>query len=82
MMVPLKAGDVTAFRKLFKFLIKCQTIKVDGYYNPLDTSEIICSVLSKLPVHLQDRWSRRVDFSFEEIFKRTSADRPNKHCFF
>ena len=58
MMVPLKAGDVTAFRKLFKFLIKCQTIKVDGYYNPLDTSEIICSVLSKLPVHLQDRWNR------------------------
>ena len=57
-MVPLKSGDATAFRKLFNFLIKCQTIEVDGHYNPLDTTEIICTVLSKLPLHLQDRWSR------------------------
>ena len=56
--VPLKAGDATAFKKLFNFLIKCQTIEVDGHYNPLDTPEIICTVLSKLPVHLQDRWNR------------------------
>ena len=50
-MVPLKSGDATAFRKLFNFLIKCQTIEVDGHYNPLDTTEIICTVLSKLPLH-------------------------------
>ena len=56
-MVPLKAGDATAFRKLFNFLIKCQTIEVDGHYNPLDTPEIICMVLSKLPLHLQERWN-------------------------
>ena len=56
-MVPLKAGDATAFKKLFNFLIKCQTIEVDGHYNPLDTPEIICMVLSKLPLHLQDRWN-------------------------
>ena len=57
-MVPLKAGDATAFKILFNFLIKCQTIEADGHYNPLDTPEIICMVLSKLPVHLQDRWNR------------------------
>ena len=28
-MVPLKAGDGTAFRKLFNFVIKCQIIEVD-----------------------------------------------------
>ena len=55
-MVPLKARDATAFRKLFNFLIKCQTIEDDSHYNPLDTPEIICTVLSKLPLHLQDRW--------------------------
>ena len=56
-MVPLRAGDATAFKKLFNFLIKCETIEVDGHYNPLDTTEIICMVLSKLPLHLQDRWN-------------------------
>ena len=57
-MVLLKAGDGTAFRKLFNFLSKCQTIEADGHYNLLDTPEIICTVLSKLPLHLQDRWNR------------------------
>ena len=45
-MVPLKAGDATAFRKLFNFLIKCQSIEVDGHYNSLDIPEIICTLLS------------------------------------
>ena len=51
-MVPLKAGDATALMKLFNFLNKCLTIEVDGHYNPLDTPEIICMVLSKLLLHL------------------------------
>ena len=55
-MVPLKSRDAMAFRKLFNFLIKCPTIELDGHYNPL---EIICMVLSKLPLHLQDRWSHK-----------------------
>ena len=62
-MAPLKAGDATAFKKLFNFLIKCQTIEVDGRYNPLDTPEIICMVLSKLLVHLEDIITTH--FSFE-----------------
>ena len=37
--------------------MKSQTIEADGHYNPLDTPEMICTVLSKLPLHLQDRWS-------------------------
>ena len=44
-MVPLKTRDTKSFRKPFNFLIKCQTIEVDGHYNPLDTPEIICTVL-------------------------------------
>ena len=58
-MVTLKAGNARAFRKLFNILIiKCQTIEVDGHYNLLETTEIICMVLSKLTLHLQDRWNR------------------------
>ena len=64
-MVNLKAGDATTFRKLFNFLMKCQTIEVDGHYNPLDTLEMICMVLSKLPLHLQD-----CIFNFEENIQK------------
>ena len=38
-MQPLKAGDAAAFRKLFNFLIKCQTMRVGSKHNPLDTPE-------------------------------------------
>ena len=57
-MQPLKSGDATAFRKLFNFLIKCQTVRVGSKLNPLDTPEVICMILAKLQLHLQDRWNR------------------------
>ena len=57
-MSPIKSGDISAFRKLFNFLFKCQSLSRSSQNNPLDTPEIICMILSKLPVHLQDRWNR------------------------
>ena len=58
LMQPLKPGDAAAFWRLFNFLIKCQTMGVGSKHNPLDTPEIICMILAKLPLHLQDRWNR------------------------
>ena len=57
-MQPLKPGDAAAFRKLFNFLIKCQTMTVGSKRNPMDTSGMICMILAKLPLHLQGRWNR------------------------
>ena len=57
-MSPINTGDISAFRKLFNFLIKCQYLSRSSQKNLLDTLEIIFMVLSKLPVHIQDRWSR------------------------
>ena len=54
----IKPGDISAFRKLFNFPIKCQYLSRSSRNNPLDTPDIICMILSKLPVHLQDRWNR------------------------
>ena len=59
-MSPIKPGDISAFRKLFNFLIKCQSLSRSSQNNPLDTPEIICMILSELPVHLQDRWNRNI----------------------
>ena len=58
LMQPLKPGDATAFQRLLNFLIKCQTMGVGSKHNPLDTPEMICMILAKLPLHLQDRWNR------------------------
>ena len=55
---PLKPGDAAAYRKLFNFLIKCQAMRVGSKYNLLDTPEMICMILEKPPLHLQDRWNR------------------------
>ena len=57
-MSPIKPGYISAFRKLFNFLIKCQPLSRSSWNNPLDPPEIICMILSKLSVHLQDRWNR------------------------
>ena len=57
-MSPIKHGYMSAFRKLFNFLIKCQSLSRSSRNNPLDTPDIICMILSKLPVYLQDRWNR------------------------
>ena len=59
-MSPIKRGDISAFRKLFNFLIKCQSLSRSSQNNPLDTPEIICMILFKFPVHLQDRWNRNI----------------------
>ena len=55
---PLKPGDAAAYRKFFNFLIKCQAMRVGSKYNLLDTPEMICMILAKPPLHLQDRWNR------------------------
>ena len=58
-MTKIKPGDATAYRRLFNFLIKCQSLEY-GSHNPLDTPDVICMILAKIPGYLQDRWNRNV----------------------
>ena len=57
-MPKIRTGDASAYRKMFNFLIKCKSLSYDEGYNPLDTPDVICMVLAKLPIYLQDRWNR------------------------
>ena len=57
-MSKIKSGDAVAFRRLFNFLIKCQTMSYSTSKNPLDSPDVICMILSKVPGHLQERWNR------------------------
>ena len=57
-MSPIKPGYMSAFRKLFNFLIKYQSLSRSSRNNPLDIPDIICMILSKLPIYLQYRCNR------------------------
>ena len=58
-MTKIKPGNEAAYRRLFNFLIKCQSLEY-GSQNPLDTPDVICMILAKIPGYLQDRWNRNV----------------------
>ena len=63
----LKPADGAAFQKLHNFLIKCESATYGQTWNALDTPEMMCLVLSKLPGHTRERWNVHP----EDIFKRT-----------
>ena len=45
----LKPADETAYTKFYNFLLKCYSATLERNWNVLDTPEIMCLVLSKLP---------------------------------
>ena len=53
-MAKIKPGDTAAYRRLFNFLIKCQSLEYGGQ-NPLDTPDVIFMIFTKIPGCLQDR---------------------------
>ena len=56
----IKAGDADAYRKFTNFLVKCENIDHLQKWNVLNTPDIICMLLSKLPGSPRDKWSRKV----------------------
>ena len=57
---PLKQGDSSAYQKFYNFLIKCNSIMSRQQWNALDTPDVLCSLISKLPGNTRDRWNRQV----------------------
>ena len=56
----IKFGDVKAFRKFYNFLLKGESISGSQQWNPMDTPEMLCMLIAKLPGGLIDRWNRNV----------------------
>ena len=56
----IKPGDSDAYRKFQNFLIKCENIDQIQGWNVLNTPDVVCMLVSKLPGSGRDRWSRRV----------------------
>ena len=56
----IKTGDADAYRRLQNFLVKCENIDHLQSWNVLNTPDIICMLLSKLPGSVRDKWSWKV----------------------
>ena len=56
----IKAGDADAYQKFQNFLVKLEKIGHLQSWNVLDTSDIMCMLLSKLQDTARYKWSRNV----------------------
>ena len=56
----MKNGDSDGYRRFYNFLIKCESIMSRQQWNSLDTPDILCALISKLPGNARDKWNRKV----------------------
>ena len=56
----IRIGDGESYQKFYNFLLKCNSITQARKWNPLDTPDVICMLLSKLPGVIRDKWVRVV----------------------
>ena len=54
----LKFGDAKGFREFYNFLVKCDRAAKEQNWNAINTPDVICMLVSKLPNGLIDRWNR------------------------
>ena len=55
----VEENDTAAFKKLYRFLLKCQAYKKDRLLMELDSTDMIKAIISKVHTTHQGRWSRR-----------------------
>ena len=55
----IKTNDTVAYKKLYRFLLKCETYKESYQLKELDSTEMIRGVICKVHQPLQDRWNRK-----------------------
>ena len=73
----LKLGDIGGFRKFSSFLVRRQSVTGRENWNLLDTADIICLLVSKLPDTLQHKWNRRIFNIRRNRHNRTELIRSN-----
>ena len=67
----IKPGDAEAYRKFHNVLLKCENTTQMQTWNVLDTPEIMCMLLSKLPHGTREKWSGRV-----QLIRRKQGKEP------
>ena len=54
----LRFGDAKGFREFYNFLVKCDGVAKEQNWNAINTPDVICMLVLKLPNGLIDRWNR------------------------
>ena len=53
-------GDGESYQKFYSFLLQCESITQAREWNLLDTPDVICMLLLKLPHVIRDKWVKVV----------------------
>ena len=61
----VRQGDAAAYRKFYNFLLKCQSLTDGRKWNLFNSPDMLCTLISKLPMSVSDRWNRRVQFTWK-----------------
>ena len=70
----VKAGYTGGFRRFFNFLIKCHSL-VSNRHPLINSPDVICMLLAKLPTYMQDSWNRKVyTIRYTKIRERQLSD--------
>ena len=56
----IRSGDAKGYQRFYNFLRKCESITQSAQWNQLDSPDVTCMLLAKLPGHTRDKWARRV----------------------
>ena len=62
----IKQHDSVGYKKFYRFLLKCQAYKAHGRLAELDSTDMLRTMISKVPAHHQDKWNRKAS----EVRKR------------
>ena len=56
----IRSGDAEVYQRFYNFLRKCESITQSAQWNQVDTPDVICMLLAKLPGHTRAKWVRRM----------------------
>ena len=56
----VKPGHASGSKKFCSFVLKCETFSKSTTWNALETPEMLCILVLKLPGSLRDTWNRKV----------------------
>ena len=59
----VRQGDAAAYRKFYNFLLKCQSLTDGRKWNLFNSPDMLCTLVSKLPMSVGDRWNKKVQFT-------------------
>ena len=53
----IRSGDARGYQRFYNFLCKCESMTQSTHWNHVDLPDVICMLLTKLPVNTKEKWS-------------------------